>query len=121
MSLKRRRESGLRLAASVEAMRESLGISISIPFWDALLERYLGPAREQLGADADAVWADGRALEFDEAIALAPRFVRSPARAAVSGRAGCVPSSRPRARRTGSRAPRTRGGKTAIWMCGSWP
>ena len=64
-------ESGLRLAASVEAMQESLGISISIPFWDALLERYLGPAREQLGAAADAVWADGRALEFDEAIALA--------------------------------------------------
>ena len=61
--------SGLRLAASVEALRESLGIAISIPFWDALLERYLGPAREQLGAEADAV--DGRALEFDEAIALA--------------------------------------------------
>jgi predicted ATPase/class 3 adenylate cyclase len=64
-------ESGLRLAASVEALRESLGIAISIPFWDALLERYLGPARKQLGADADAVWADGRALEFDDAIALA--------------------------------------------------
>ena len=27
-------ESGLRLAASVEALRESLGIAISIPFWD---------------------------------------------------------------------------------------
>ena len=64
-------ERALRLAASVEALWESFGIAISIPFWDALLERYLGPAREQLGVDADAVWAEGRALEFDDAVALA--------------------------------------------------
>ncbi len=44
-------QSGLRLAGSVEALWESFGIAISIPFWDALLERYLGPAREQLGAE----------------------------------------------------------------------
>jgi predicted ATPase/class 3 adenylate cyclase len=62
---------GLRLAASVEALRESLGISISIAFWDALLERYLGPARERLGADTEAIWAEGRALAFDEAVELA--------------------------------------------------
>ena len=42
-----------------------------IAFWDALLERYIGPAREQLGEDADAVWAEGRALAFDDAVALA--------------------------------------------------
>ena len=64
-------ERGLRLAASVEALRESLGISISIPFWDALLERYLGPARARLGAEAPAVWAEGRALAFDDAVELA--------------------------------------------------
>ena len=46
-------------------------MSISIAFWDALLERYLGPAREQLGAEADAVWAEGRALTFDDAVELA--------------------------------------------------
>ncbi len=62
---------GLRLAASVEALRESLGISFSVPFWDALLERYIGVAREQLGADADTAWAEGRALAFDDAVELA--------------------------------------------------
>jgi hypothetical protein len=64
-------EKALRLAASVEATWESLGISISIAFWDGLLDRYLSPAREQLGAEADAVWADGRALEFDDSVELA--------------------------------------------------
>ena len=61
----------LRLAGSVEALWESLGTSISVAFWDALLERYLGNAREQLGADADAVWAEGRATAFDDAVQLA--------------------------------------------------
>ena len=64
-------ERGLLLAGSVDATWESLGISISIEFWDALLERYLGPAREQLGARADDVWSQGRALPFDDAVALA--------------------------------------------------
>ncbi|MGH3128920.1 MAG: ATP-binding protein [Gaiellaceae bacterium] len=64
-------ETGLRLAASVAATWESLGISISIAFWDSLLERYLGPAREQLAAAAEAVWAEGRALDFDDAVELA--------------------------------------------------
>ena len=56
------------------AGRSALGVirhRDPIPFWDALLERYLGPARDQLGADADVVWAEGRALEFDEAVELA--------------------------------------------------
>jgi len=61
----------LRLAASVEALWESLGTWISIPFWDALLEKYIGGARETLGADADAVWAEGRAMPFDAAVDLA--------------------------------------------------
>jgi hypothetical protein len=61
----------LRLAASVEALWESLGVSMSVPFWDQLLERHIGGAREQLGADADAVWAEGRALAFDDAVELA--------------------------------------------------
>ena len=61
----------LVLAGSVEALWESLGLSISVAFWDALLERYLGPARERLGEDADAAWAEGRALAFDDAVTLA--------------------------------------------------
>jgi predicted ATPase/class 3 adenylate cyclase len=64
-------ERALRLAGSVEATWESLGISISIAFWDGLLERYLGPAREQLGERADEVWEEGRALDFDDAVELA--------------------------------------------------
>jgi len=64
-------ERALRLAGSVEALWQSLGTWISVAFWDRLLERYLGPAREQLGADADAAWAEGRALAFDDAVALA--------------------------------------------------
>ncbi len=64
-------ETALRLAGSVAATWESLGISISVAFWDALLERYLGPAREQLGGRVDAVWAEGRALAFDDAVELA--------------------------------------------------
>ena len=61
----------LRLAASVEATWESLGMSIAIPFWDALLERYIGGARERLGADADAVWKAGRGMAFGDAVDLA--------------------------------------------------
>ena len=64
-------ERALRLAAAVEALCESLGISISIAFWDALLERYIGPARAELGERADSVWAEGRALPFDDAVQLA--------------------------------------------------
>ena len=60
-----------RLAASVEALWESLGTSISVSFWDALLERYVGSARAALGPDADVVWVEGRETSFDDAIALA--------------------------------------------------
>ncbi|HYO45161.1 MAG TPA: hypothetical protein VEY33_00515, partial [Gemmatimonadota bacterium] len=59
------------LAAAVEALWESLGARMSVPFWDALLERYVGAAREQLGADGARVWEEGRALAFDDAVALA--------------------------------------------------
>jgi predicted ATPase/class 3 adenylate cyclase len=62
---------GLLLAASVEALWESLGIALSVGFWDRLLERYIGGARRMLGPEAEAVWAEGRALPFDDAVALA--------------------------------------------------
>jgi hypothetical protein len=61
----------LVLAASVEALRESLGLSIAIAFWDALLERYLAPARASLENEYDAVRAEGLALAFDDAVELA--------------------------------------------------
>jgi predicted ATPase/class 3 adenylate cyclase len=62
---------GILLAASVEALWESLGTSLSVVFWDALLARYLEPAREALGDEAQAVHAEGRALPFDDAVELA--------------------------------------------------
>ena len=61
----------LRLAGSVEVLWESLGASFSVAFWDTLLERYIGAAREALGADADAVWAEGRTMAFEDAVDLA--------------------------------------------------
>ena len=61
----------LRLAGAVAALWESLGTSISVAFWDALLERFIGAARTELAEDADAVWAEGRGLAFDEAVELA--------------------------------------------------
>lgn len=71
-------ERGLRLAASVEGLWASLGISFSLPFWDALLERYLGPAREQMHDRADEIWAEGRALPFDDAVQLAAATTARP-------------------------------------------
>ncbi len=61
----------LLLAASVEALWESLGVSLSVPFWDALLDRYVGGARRAAGAGGEALWAEGRALPFDDAVVLA--------------------------------------------------
>jgi hypothetical protein len=63
-----RGEGALILAGAVEALWESLGTSPSVRFWDELLERYVGAARRELGSEADALWAEGRALDFDEAV-----------------------------------------------------
>ena len=52
----------LRLLAAVDALLESLGLWASTPFWDALLEHHVAAARTALGADADAVWEEGRAM-----------------------------------------------------------
>jgi class 3 adenylate cyclase len=61
----------LVLAASMEALWESLGIAPSVAFWNALLERYFEAARDALGAGADDAWIEGRALPFEDAIAIA--------------------------------------------------
>jgi predicted ATPase/class 3 adenylate cyclase len=64
-------ERGLILAAAAEALWESLGMNLSVAFWDALLERHIGAARNRLGAKAEALWTQGRELSFDDAVALA--------------------------------------------------
>jgi hypothetical protein len=42
-----------------------------VPFWDALLDRYIGVAREKLGPEGDAVFAEGHAMSFEDAVTLA--------------------------------------------------
>ena len=61
----------LVLAGAVETLWESLGLVIDVPFWTDLLDRYLGTARRDLGADGEAAWAVGRSTAFDDAVALA--------------------------------------------------
>ena len=46
---------------------ESLGVAVSVRFWDALLERYVGAAAAELGDEADVVQAQGRQLSFEAA------------------------------------------------------
>ncbi len=63
----------LRLAGAAVAEFEALAIDFSgITFWSALLKRYLGQARAELGeAAANAAWEEGRRTGFEYAIALA--------------------------------------------------
>jgi predicted ATPase/class 3 adenylate cyclase len=64
---------GLRLTAAGYAMWDSIGATVGVPFWNALLNRYIGVAREGLGPDGDAVWTEGHAMSFDDAVTLALR------------------------------------------------
>jgi predicted ATPase/class 3 adenylate cyclase len=63
----------LRLAGAAAAEFDALAIDLSgIIFWKALLERYLGRARMELGPEAAATaWTEGRNMPFEQAIALA--------------------------------------------------
>jgi predicted ATPase/class 3 adenylate cyclase len=60
-----------RLAAAVEALWESHGIVVDVPFWTTLMDRHIGGARRQLGPEAEAIWKEGRGLAFDDAVSLA--------------------------------------------------
>ena len=62
---------GLLLIAAGYAMWEAVGAILEVPFWDALLDRYVAVARERLGSEGDAVWAEGHAMSFDDAVTLA--------------------------------------------------
>ncbi len=62
----------LRLGGAAAAEFEALAIDLSgIVFWSALLERYLGHARAELGAEGAAAWDEGRRTPFEQAILLA--------------------------------------------------
>ena len=60
----------LVLAAAVEALWQSLGTWISIGFWDTRPSA-TSAARGHSGGDADALWAEGRGMAFDDAVELA--------------------------------------------------
>jgi hypothetical protein len=60
----------LRLGGAAAAELDALAIDYTgIRFWSALLDRYLGRARVELGADAaDAAWQEGRGMDFERAV-----------------------------------------------------
>lgn len=71
-------ERGLRLAGAAHAHPALLGVTYSVPFWSALLERYLGPAKVELGpAAANAAWEAGQNMGFERAIDEARSFDRT--------------------------------------------
>jgi predicted ATPase/tRNA A-37 threonylcarbamoyl transferase component Bud32 len=62
----------LQLAGAVKGEWERMGMDIHVRFWDALLDRYLGAAKEALGRESsEKEWNKGRDLSFDEAVELA--------------------------------------------------
>ena len=62
----------LQLAGAVKGEWERMGMDIHVRFWDALLDRYLGAAKEALGRESsEKEWNKGRDLLFDEAVELA--------------------------------------------------
>ena len=62
-------ELALRLQSAARAEWARQGVSFNLRFWDALSERYFGPAKVALGTErADAVMKAGRELTLDDAI-----------------------------------------------------
>ena len=58
----------LRLQAAVRAEWARHGIDMQIGFWDALVAKYIVPARAALGAEGEAAARAGRALAFEDAV-----------------------------------------------------
>jgi hypothetical protein len=59
----------VRLSAAARAEWTRKGVAFQIGFWDALVSRYLEPARIALGPDrAEGVARAGSDLSFEEAI-----------------------------------------------------
>ncbi len=67
-----RYEEAFRLTGVVAAKWRELGISASVPFIEAWRTELMGAARSALGDErADALYAEGQAIPWDEATALA--------------------------------------------------
>ena len=64
----------VHLAAAAKAEWERIGADIHIRFWTQLLDRFIGKAKVDLGAEEyEKAWNEGTALTFDEAVARALR------------------------------------------------
>jgi predicted ATPase len=62
----------IQLAGAVKAEWDRLGADIHVRFWDELLDRYLGAARQALSSeDFEREWQKGRAMPFDDSVKLA--------------------------------------------------
>jgi tetratricopeptide (TPR) repeat protein len=61
----------LLLGGAAEASLEALQMDLNVPFWLALLDKWLRRAREALGATAAEAWQEGRSLTLHEAAGLA--------------------------------------------------
>jgi len=71
-----RPEQAVRLAGAANALRASLQHPIS-PAENAVLERWLEPARSLLGEDATAIaWRAGQALSAEQAVVCARALER---------------------------------------------
>lgn len=83
----------VRLMGQTEAARERFGLSPRLPLYEPFYRRALDGARAVLDEAAfDRAWADGRALSFDDAVALAFRTGEAAAR---SGRSSVAPILQP--------------------------
>jgi predicted ATPase/class 3 adenylate cyclase len=59
----------LRLGGAAEKEWEVLGVNLHVPFWDALMAKYFGQARDQLSPPpAAGAWEEGRQMEFKRAV-----------------------------------------------------
>jgi len=62
----------VQLAAAAKAEWERIGADIQVRFWIQLLDRFIGKAKQDLGAEeADKAWKEGTHLAFEEAVARA--------------------------------------------------
>ena len=67
-----RYEQALRLEGAIAGKWEELGMAFSVPFIEAWRTELIGAARAALGDEvANAAYATGRAMDWDEATALA--------------------------------------------------
>ena len=58
----------IRLSAAADAAYVAVGFNFDVPWWAALVERYIGPARDTLGDCADDIAQGGRALGLEDAV-----------------------------------------------------